>query len=328
MSSGSAPERPLRLGTRGSALALHQSGAVAREVTARSGREVEIMPVVTAGDASSRPIEQLGTTGVFVTAVREALLAGEVDFVVHSFKDLPTEPAPGLVVAAVPPREDVRDGLVTDGGTTTLDGLPWGARIGTGAPRRVMQLRACRPDLVVRPLRGNVDSRVQWVRRGELEGVLVAMAGLCRLGQAGLATPLPVGEVLPAPAQGALALECRADDAVTLRHLAALDDPATRVAVIAERTVLADLRAGCSAPVAALAEVGTRSVTLVAAVGSPDGVTVIRKSASAPRLAARDAGHRVAARLLAAGAEELVEEWRRRGSQAPSLEKSPEEVAS
>jgi hydroxymethylbilane synthase len=301
----------LRLGTRASRLALTQSQHVADALSAASGVPVELVHVSTYGDRSTEAISQLGGTGVFVTALREALLAGEVDLAVHSFKDLPTSPAPGLTVAAVPPREDPRDVLVARDGLT-LGELPPGARVGTGAPRRMAQLRALALGLEVVPIRGNVDTRMGRVTSGELDGVVLARAGLARLGRMSAVTEVldPI-QVLPAPAQGALAVECRSDDARVRGLLAALDDPATRACVAAERSVLAALEAGCSAPVAAHAELteaedGAAEVWLRASVTAIDGSGSVRDSISGPADQAGSLGRQLAAELLDRGAAALM----------------------
>jgi hydroxymethylbilane synthase len=244
----------LRIGTRPSALALAQTVLVAERLRS-AGHAVELVEVATSGDRSTAPVAELGV-GVFVSALREALVSGEVDVAVHSYKDLPTAPDPRLHLAAVPPREDPRDALVARDGMV-LGELPPGARVGTGSPRRRAQLDALGLGLEVVSIRGNVDTRIGKVRSGELDAVVVAAAGLRRLGRVDEATELldPL-QMLPAPAQGALAVECRADDLELGRALSlALDDEFTRAAVIAERAVLATLEAGCSAPVAALADV-------------------------------------------------------------------------
>jgi hydroxymethylbilane synthase len=244
----------LRIGTRPSTLALAQSTLVAERLRS-AGHDVELVEVSTSGDRSMVPVAELGV-GVFVSALREALVSGQVDVAVHSYKDLPTAPDPRLHLAAVPPREDPRDALVARDGMV-LGELPPGARVGTGSPRRRAQLDALGLGIEVVPIRGNVDTRVGKVRSGELDAVVVAAAGLRRLGRVDEATELldPL-QMLPAPAQGALAVECRADDLELGRALSlALDDEFTRAAVIAERAVLATLEAGCSAPVAALADV-------------------------------------------------------------------------
>ncbi|MFP5220012.1 MAG: hydroxymethylbilane synthase [Actinomycetes bacterium] len=299
----------LRLGTRGSALALAQSGDVARAVQQRTGREVELVRVVTRGDVDSAAIAQIGGTGVFVTALREALLAGEVDLAVHSYKDLPTAPADDLVVAAVPPREDPRDAVVARDGLTLAE-LPSGARVGTGSPRRTAQLRALGLGLDVVPIRGNVDTRIGFVRSGELDAVVLARAGLSRLGRLDEVTEvLDPLQLLPAPAQGALAVECRAD-APFRELLAALDDPDTRASVTAERALLAALEAGCTAPVGALAEVAEGEdgleISLRGGVAALDGSDEVRLSASGAVSDAAGIGSRLAAELLDLGAGKLM----------------------
>jgi hydroxymethylbilane synthase len=304
------PTRALRLGTRGSRLAKAQSGHVAAAVTERLGRPVELVEITTAGDRSSAPLTELGGTGVFVSALREALLAGDIDLAVHSYKDLPTAPAPGLVVAAVPPREDPRDVLVARDGLT-LGELPPGARVGTGSPRRVAQIRALGLGLELLPVRGNVDTRLARLAEGRFDALVLARAGLARLGRLDVVTEIldPL-QVLPAPAQGALAVEARVDDEETVALLAALDHGDTRAAVEAERVLLAELEAGCTAPVGALAEVveGDDGVELFlrASVTDVDGAHAVRLSATGPVHDASGVGRRLAADLLAEGAAELM----------------------
>ena len=240
---------PLRVGTRRSALALAQSSEVARRLSEALGRPTELVEIVTTGDRSWAAISQLGGTGVFVTALREALIAGEIDLAVHSLKDLPTEPAPGLCLAAVPLREDPRDALVCPAGYA-LGELPPGARIGTGSPRRTAQLHALGLGFDIVPVRGNVDTRIRKAVEGEIDAVVLARAGLSRLGRLNEITEVidPL-QMLPAPGQGALAIECRADDVSLCNDIkAALDDPASRMAVAAERALLGALEAGCTAP--------------------------------------------------------------------------------
>ena len=300
----------LRLGTRGSALALAQSGHVAEAVSARLGRPVELVRVQTEGDVNAAAIAQIGGTGVFVTALRDALLAGHVDLAVHSYKDLPTAPAEGLVIAAVPPREDPRDVLVARDGLT-LGELAAGARIGTGSPRRTAQLLGLGLGLDVVPIRGNVDTRIGKVRSGELDAVVLARAGLARLGRLDEATEVidPL-TVLPAPAQGALAIECRADDRELADRLGALDDDDTRTAVVAERALLAALEAGCTAPVGALAQVAEGDdgleIYLRGLVAAVDGSDAVRLSATGPTSEAAEVGRRLAAELLDLGASSLM----------------------
>lgn len=299
----------MRLGTRGSALALTQSGHVADALRAL-GAEVVLHRVVTRGDVDQAAIAQMGGTGVFVTALREALLRGECDLAVHSFKDLPTAPAPGLVVAAVPPRQDPRDVLVASGGRT-LGELPAGARIGTGSPRRAAQLKALGLGHEVVPVRGNVDTRLGLVASGTLDAVVLARAGLARLGRLEEATEvLDPLLLLPAPAQGALAVECREQDTALRALLAQLDHADTRTAVAAERALLGALEAGCTAPVGALAEVAEGDdgdeVFLRALVLAPDGTDALRLSATGPVSDAEGVGRRLAAELLELGAADLM----------------------
>ncbi|RBY82323.1 hydroxymethylbilane synthase [Blastococcus sp. TF02A-26] len=300
----------LRLGTRASQLATTQSQHVADAITAATGVPVELVHISTEGDRSAAAIAQLGGTGVFVTAIRQALHEGTVDVAVHSYKDLPTAPEPGLALAAVPPREDPRDALVARDGLT-LGELPAGARVGTGAPRRVAQLRALGLGLEIVPIRGNVDTRMARVVPGDLDAVVLARAGLTRLGRLDAVTEtLDPLQVLPAPAQGALAVECRADDAATLAVLAALDDTVTRTCVLAERTVLAALEAGCSAPVAAYAELAEgedgAELFLRASVTALDGSDGVRGSVTGPAEDAVRLGRELAAELLDRGAAELM----------------------
>ena len=275
----------LRLGTRRSALATTQSTWVADCLRAL-GHEVELVEVSTEGDLDrATPLAQLGGTGVFVSALRAALTEGRVDLAVHSLKDLPTAPDDATTVAAMPAREDPRDALVARDGLT-LGELPAGASIGTGSPRRRAQLEALGLGLVVTGLRGNVDTRLRAVSEGRLDAVILAAAGLRRLGRIGEATELldPI-QMLPAPGQGALAVEVRAGDAVTASVVAALDHADTRTCVTAERALLAELEAGCSAPVGALAEVvegvDGPELSLRAVVSTPDGI--VRPAALARR---------------------------------------------
>jgi hydroxymethylbilane synthase len=300
----------LRLGTRASQLAHTQSRTVADALTAASGVPVELVHISTAGDRSATAIAQLGGTGVFVTAIRAALLEGTVDVAVHSYKDLPTAPEPGLALAAVPPREDPRDALVARD-RLTLGELPSGARVGTGAPRRMAQLRALGLGLEVVPIRGNVDTRMARVVPGDLDAVVLARAGLARLGRLDAVTEvLDPLQVLSAPAQGALAVECRAGDERTIAMLAALDDPGTRAAVLAERTTLAALEAGCSAPVAAHAELAEGEdgpeLYLRASVTAIDGSDGVRGSLTGPVGDAARLGRELAADLLDRGAAALM----------------------
>lgn len=304
----------LRLGTRRSALATTQSGHVADAIRARLGVEVELVEITTEGDVSTVPLATMaaqGSTGVFVSALRDALLDGRVDLAVHSLKDLPTYAQAGIALAAIPTREDPRDAVVARDGLT-LGELPAGSRVGTGSPRRAAQLRALGLDLRVDGLRGNVDTRIRKVREGEYDAVVLARAGLARLGRLDEATEvLDPLQMLPAPAQGALAVECRAADEELLHLLSALDDPYTRAQVTAERAVMSTLEAGCSAPLGALAEiaVGDDSVDdelwVRAVVLSPDGALAVRRSGSGKPSDAEAIGRQLALDLLEDGAGEL-----------------------
>jgi hydroxymethylbilane synthase len=308
-----AQQQTLRLGTRASQLALTQSQHVADALTAATGVPVELVHVSTHGDRSTAAISQLGGTGVFVSALRDALHAGEVDFAVHSYKDLPTAPEPGLALAAVPRREDPRDALVARDGLT-LGELPPGARVGTGAPRRMAQLRALGLGLEVVPIRGNVDTRMARALGpdADLDAVVLARAGLARLGRLDAVTEVldPI-QVLSAPAQGALAVECRAGDSRVRELLAVLEDPAARACVVAERSLLATLEAGCSAPVAAYAELaeaedGTSELYLRASVTALDGSDGVRGSTTGPVGEAAELGRVLAAELLDRGAATVM----------------------
>ncbi|MGW3329241.1 hydroxymethylbilane synthase [Streptomyces rubiginosohelvolus] len=312
---------PLRLGTRRSKLAMAQSGLVAEAVREVTGRAVELVEITTYGDTSREHLAQIGGTGVFVAALREALLRGEVDFAVHSLKDLPTSQPDDLVLAAVPQREDPRDALVARDGLT-FEQLPDGARIGTGSPRRMAQLNAYARSHGLRietvPIRGNVDTRIGFVRDGKLDAVVLAAAGLSRLGRTGEVTDfLPVDTVLPAPGQGALAIECAASSADLAAALAELDDPYTRVAVTAERALLAALEAGCSAPVGALADLladgqVVNELRLRGVVGTTDGSSLVQLSTTGPVPTSHDdaaaLGRELASEMLAKGAAGLMGE--------------------
>jgi hydroxymethylbilane synthase len=312
-----ATAAPLRLGTRASALARTQSQTVADAITAATGAPVELVLITTEGDRSAAAISELGGTGVFVTAIRAALTEGSIDLAVHSYKDLPTAPAPGLILAAVPARQDPRDALIARDGLT-LGELPPGSTVGTGAPRRVAQLRALGLGLEIVPIRGNVDTRLGRVEgmggRADgpaLDAVVLARAGLARLDRLDVITEtLDPLQVLPAPAQGALAVECRTSDARTRELLGRLEDPSTRACVTAERSTLAALEAGCSAPVAAYAEIAEGEdgpeLFLRASVTAIDGSDSIRGSLSGPLSEAAALGRSLATELLDRGAAELM----------------------
>ncbi|HWN36468.1 MAG TPA: hydroxymethylbilane synthase [Pseudonocardia sp.] len=304
-------QRVLRIGTRGSELALAQAGHVA-DVIRAAGCPVELIVVRTTGDESLAPVSELGV-GVFTTALREALAVGNVDFAVHSYKDLPTAPDPRLTLAAVPVREDPRDALVARDGMV-LGELPSGSRVGTGSPRRAAQLRALGLGLEIVELRGNVPTRIAKVRDGELDAVVVARAGLARLGRlAEITETLDPLQMLPAPAQGALAIECRADDLDTEHRLGALNDPATRIAVSAERAMLQGLGSPCNAPIGALGEVvedldddgkSIESLSLRGVAATSDGA-LVRASITGKTTEAESLGRALAAELLDLGAAPL-----------------------
>jgi hydroxymethylbilane synthase len=308
-------QRPLRLGTRGSPLALAQARQIARQLRDQCGRPAVLITVATPGDESTAPIERLGTTGVFTTTLRETLLRGEVDLVVHSCKDLPTAPVPGLQVAAYPAREDPRDALVWPAGTT-LDALPHGARIGTGSPRRAALLRAAGRRLEIVPIRGNVGTRLRKLADGEVDALILATAGLSRLGLLDEATtPLEPSVLMPAPTQGVLAVECRTGDPVTAAQLRTLDHAPTRAAAIAERGFLAALGAGCSVPVGALAELAAEAgvggpepaVRVSGVIAAPDGSSVIRAQTTGPAGDGDALGRRLARVLLEHGGAALLD---------------------
>lgn len=276
----------ITIGTRGSALALAQTRLIAE----RLGAEVDVRVVRTAGDLSDRPIRELGD-GAFVTAIEDALRAGDIDLAVHSLKDLPTDAPTDLVIAAIPEREDPRDVLITrsrDG----LDGLPRGAVVGTSSPRRAAFLNALRADAMPREIRGNVDTRLRKVRDGDYDAVVVAAAGLRRLGIAfDEREALPIELCPPAPGQGALAVQIRATDDRLATRLAALDDAATRLAVTAERALLRAMGASCEIPLGAIGRYANGVVALEAALVTSAGIRRASERGSDPvEVALRAAG--------------------------------------
>jgi hydroxymethylbilane synthase len=295
----------LRLGTRGSPMAISQSAHVARMITECTGRAVELVEVTTFGDVSGAHLAQIGGTGVFASALRHRLRVGEVDFAVHSLKDLPTSPQEGIMLAAVPPRGDPRDALVARDGVKLAD-LPPGARIGTGSPRRAAQLGLLRPDIRCVPLRGNAGTRLGKVSSGELEAVVLGAAGLARIGRIDAVTQLFEPEdMLPAPGQGALAVECRDNSPELAALLSSIDDPRSRAAVTAERSLLAALEAGCSAPVGAFAA-GTALYLHVQAVVIGSAGPPLRVAGDGPAADAERLGRQLAAELLSRGAGSLI----------------------
>lgn len=305
----------IRIGTRGSALALAQTGVVARAVEKASGEEVEIVTVLTEGDHSTQSLVSLGGTGVFASALREALIDGRCDLVVHSLKDLPTAPYPGLRIGAIPKRSDPRDVLCARDGLLLAE-LPAGARVGTGSPRREAQLRSLRSDLEVVDIRGNIDTRLSKVTNGDLDAVVLAAAGLTRLGRLDAVTEFfELADVASAPGQGALAIEVRNSYSSSFAlMLKTLDHTSTHIAALAERAVLARLEAGCAAPIGASAVVDGDMLFLTATVYAKGGDrsltsshALVLEGSVAERLALPDElGVRVADELLALGAAELA----------------------
>ena len=299
---------PLRVGTRGSPMAVFQANLVAGLITERTGRATELVRVTTFGDVSRAELTQIGGTGVFVSGLRARLLAGEVDVAVHSLKDLPTADADGIVLAAVPTRDDPRDALVTADRAKLAD-LSAGARIGTGSPRRAAQLRLLRPDVTPVAVRGNAGTRLGKVGSGRLDAVVLGHAGLARIGRLdAVAQVFEPDEMLPAPGQGALAVECLASAAGLVELLAAIGDPASRAAVTAERSLLAALQGGCSAPVGGYADYAAQSGTvhLRAAVFDRAGGGAVRTSGRAGTAQARSLGQELAAELLRRGAGNYI----------------------
>ncbi len=296
----------LRIGSRGSQLALWQANHIAALLRA-NGHHVELEIIRTTGDKiTDVALAKVGTKGMFTKEIEEALAEGRVDLAVHSLKDLPTEVPPGFELAAITRREDPRDVLLSrayDG----LSHLPQGARVGTSSLRRQAQLRALRPDLEIHPLRGNVDTRLRKLESGDYDGIILAAAGLRRLGRTELVREvIPAETMCPAAGQGALAIEIREGDASTRQHLLFLDDAAARTATTCERALLRQLGGGCQVPIGAFAEVRGEHLHLTAVVAHPDGSQVLRETqsdTSPEKLAAA-----VAAALLARGAEAILQE--------------------
>jgi hydroxymethylbilane synthase len=299
----------IRLGSRRSALATAQAGMIADRLR-ELGHVVEMVEITTMGDTSTASLSSIGGTGVFAAAIRRALLAGEIDIAVHSLKDLPVAPEPGLLIAAIPVREDARDALVARDGLT-LGELPAGSVVGTGSPRRMAQLAALGLGLRVTDIRGNVDTRISLVHSGSCDAVLLARAGLARLGRLDEVTEsLDPLQMLPAPGQGALAIECCEDRPDLIEALKPLDDPDTRACVSAERTLLAALEAGCTAPVGALAEVVEgehgAELSLRAFAGSVDAAVELRRSSVGPVGEPERLGRELALVLLEDGAADII----------------------
>jgi hydroxymethylbilane synthase len=298
--------RTVRIGTRASKLALRQT-AIVTEALTRSDRSitVEAREIKTEGDRTTAPLSEIGGLGVFTRAIEDALLAGEIDVAVHSLKDLPTDLATGLTLAAIPEREDPRDGLVTRDGLR-LEELSSGARVGTGAGRRAVQLLELRRDLVRDEIRGNVDTRIRKVLEGEYDAAVLAMAGLARLGLYHKATQtFSIDEMLPAVGQGALAIEVRADDQTTIEAVRGLDDAATRAAVEAERAYLRRLGGGCRLPVGAHGWVDDGALRARGMIGGEE-IPIIRGEVRGDPRDAVALGVQLAEMLLEQGAAEFV----------------------
>jgi hydroxymethylbilane synthase len=311
MAPETSPNRRIRVGTRASALARWQAEWVAARL-AELGAQVELVPITTRGDRQQNgPIGALGDRGLFTKEIQRAVADDLVDLAVHSLKDLPTDEVPGLCLAAVPPRAPAGDVLVSRK-YGALDALPQGASVGTGSLRRRAQLLHVRPDLVINDIRGNVDTRLAKLDRGDYDALILAEAGLQRLGLAERITQvLPMTIMLPAVGQGALGLETRVDDHGLRELLAKLDDPVTHQAVLAERAMLAALEGGCLAPIAAWARLQGDQLVLAGRVLKADGSQQLDASLAAPPEEAVTLGRRVAEALLAQGAAELILACRR-----------------
>jgi hydroxymethylbilane synthase len=301
--------RHLRIGTRGSLLAKWQAEYVRKQLFAGAGVETEIVIIKTSGDKQHMsPLSDIGGKGIFIKELEEALLEETIDLAVHSVKDVPTDTPSRLMFPAVCRREDVRDCLVAANGAT-IASLRQGARVGTGSLRRQAQLRHIRPDLDVRDLRGNVDTRLRKVESGEYEAVMLAKAGLDRLGWSGRITETLSPEVfLPAVGQGAIAVECRLKDTGAAEVVAGLDDAESRTAIIAERSLLAALHGGCQVPLGAWARLERGELVMEACVCSVDGVQYIKQRATSTPEQAAELGVRMATLLMEAGAQSILEE--------------------
>ena len=298
--------KTLVIGSRASRLALWQAGWVRDRIEA-GGRSARIEVIHTSGDRRrDRPLTVIGGSGVFVKEIEDALLAGTIDLAVHSLKDLPTTQPKGLRIACVPEREDARD-LLASPGHPTLDDLRRGAVVGTGSPRRACQVRARRPDLIIRDLRGNVETRINKLARGEYDAIILATAGIRRLGLEVEGSVLGFDDMLPAVGQGALAIEVRSDDSGSAQAVAALHHAATAAAVGSERALLRGLGGGCRAPIAALGEIKRGRLWLRGLVGEIDGSRLLRDVEEGPVDAPESVGSALAERLLQQGARELIE---------------------
>ena len=299
--------KPLRIGTRGSALALWQARSISEALRGIAGVESELVIVKTSGDKfQQKSFGEIGTKGIFIKELEDALLENRVELAVHSMKDVPTEIPPGLTMAAICERQDVRDALLSSSGAS-LNSLPAGARVGTSSLRRKSQLLYARSDLQILELRGNVDTRIEKLRRGNYDAIVLAKAGLDRLGLgANITEVLPTDVSLPAAGQGAIGIEARADDAETLGILSALDHAETRCAVEAERAVLAGLEGGCQVSIGAWGRVEGGKLVLDVVVLSPDGTQRLRETISGALEEAVTLGERIAAKMLERGAAVLL----------------------
>lgn len=303
-------DRLFRIGTRGSLLALKQSGNIKAALESLwPGLRVELSVMKTTGDKIlDVPLSKVGGKGLFVKEIEDALLAREVDLAVHSMKDVPAALPEGLVIGLIPPREDPRDVLITRHGSTISD-LPEGAEVGTSSLRRAAQLRKLRPDLRISNLRGNLDTRLRKLQEGLYDAIVLAAAGLLRMGwEDAISSYLDPEEFLPAIGQGALGIEVRIDDSEVLDLLAPLHHPETAVAVEAERAFLEKLEGGCQVPIGGYARVAGGQVELTGLVASPDGTEIFRKSGTAPIHEARSLGWRLAQEMLDAGAKRILDE--------------------
>lgn len=296
----------VRLGTRGSQLARWQADWIAMQLR-QHGASVEVIEISTRGDQDqSSPIEQLAGVGLFTKELQRALLRQEIDVAVHSLKDLPTTPVEGLTLGAIPPRATPQDALVSQV-AASIDDLAQGAKVGTGSMRRRAQLLRLRPDLQLEEVRGNVDTRLRKLDDGHYDALILATAGLTRLGLAArISQAIPVEVLIPAPGQGALGVECRTDDEATLTLLSRLHDQATAACVTAERSLLAEVEGGCLAALGAHAVISADQLELSAIVLSPDGRRHLVATGQGPSHQAEGLGRRLATELLAAGAGELL----------------------
>jgi hydroxymethylbilane synthase len=312
----------LRIGSRGSQLALWQANHISALLRAR-GHEVEIEIIHTTGDKiTDVPLAMVGTKGglgkgIFTKEIEEALAAGRVDLAVHSLKDLPTELPPGFEIAAITERQDPRDAFCSRN-YSNINDLPQGARVGTSSLRRQAQLKAIRPDLDIHPLRGNVDTRLRKLEQGEYDAIILASAGLNRLGKTELIKQIISAEIMcPAAGQGALGIEIREGDTATRQYLEFLNDPAARGATTCERALLNRLGGGCQVPIGAFAEMKNGKLHLKSIVANPDGSKVLRDSREGKIDEAEELGNDAGAALLARGGDEILEAVYGRGLAVP-----------